>query len=88
MKFADNVFRTFDADGDNKLDFREFMTAINLSQKAGPSEQLKWAFEMYDIDGSGEITMFECTRMIKVCLLFYLYYLQVGCFSCMKYFTD
>ena len=60
------MFRTFDADGDMKLDFREFMTAINLSQKAGPDEQLKWAFEMYDLDGSGEITMYECSRMIKV----------------------
>ncbi len=49
-----------------KLDFREFMTALSVTQRQGPAAQLKWAFEMYDMDGSGEISMFECTMLVKV----------------------
>ena len=42
------------------------MTAISLGQgKKTPADQLKWAFEMYDMDGSGQISMDECYHMIK-----------------------
>ena len=61
------MFATYDKDGDQKLDFREFMTAVALGKgKLPPAEQLKWAFEMYDMDGSGQISMGECYHMIKV----------------------
>ena len=65
FQFAKHVFRTFDADGDKKLDFREFMTALNMTARAGPQERLKWAFQMYDIDQSGEITLDECEVLLQ-----------------------
>ena len=60
------MFRTFDTDGDKKLDFREFMTALNMTARAGPQERLKWAFQMYDVDQSGEITVEECEVLVQV----------------------
>ena len=66
LQFAKHVFRTFDTDGDRKLDFREFMTALNMTARAGPQERLKWAFQMYDIDQSGEITVDECDVLLQV----------------------
>ena len=60
------MFRTFDTDGDKKLDFREFMTALNMTARAGPQERLKWAFQMYDVDQSGEITVEDCEVLVQV----------------------
>ena len=66
FQFANNVFRTFDKNGDKKLDFREFMTALHMTSSADPKERLMWAFEMYDINGSGQISMSECKDVVKV----------------------
>ena len=66
FQFSKHVFRTFDTDGDKKLDFREFMTALNMTARAGPQERLKWAFQMYDVDQSGEITVDECEVLVQV----------------------
>ena len=66
FQFANNVFRTFDKNGDSMLDFREFMTALYITSRADPKERLMWAFEMYDTDGSGSITLSECNNVVKV----------------------
>ena len=66
FQFAQNVFRSFDKDGDQLLDFREFMCGLSITSTASKKDQLKWAFEMYDIDGSGLISLDECITVIKV----------------------
>ena len=66
FQFANNVFRTFDKNGDSMLDFREFMTALYITSRADPKERLMWAFEMYDTDGSGSISLSECNNVVKV----------------------
>ena len=68
IQFAENVFRSFDKDGDQLLDFREFMCGLSITSTASKKDQLKWAFEMYDIDGSGLISLDECITVIKVCM--------------------
>ena len=65
--FVDQIFRIFDKDGNGSIDFKvikldvpdigdlqEFMMATDMTASGSPEEKLRWAFKMYDKDGSGE----------------------------------
>ncbi|CAF3616956.1 unnamed protein product [Rotaria socialis] len=63
--FCTHIFRTFDADNSGKIDFKEFLMAINITAKGNPEKKLKWAFKMYDIDSNGSIDRQEMLRIIE-----------------------
>ena len=64
--FADHVFRTFDTDGNGSVNFEEFVIGLNLSSNIPGDAQLKWAFDMYDIDGDGQISRTEMRTIVSV----------------------
>ncbi|XP_074643226.1 neurocalcin homolog [Tubulanus polymorphus] len=64
-EFCTHVFRTFDKDNSGKIDFNEFLLAINITSSGKPEEKLNWAFQMYDIDGNGSIERSEMEEIIK-----------------------
>ncbi|KAL7670777.1 hypothetical protein ACOME3_005701 [Neoechinorhynchus agilis] len=64
-KFCEHIFRTFDVDGSGKIEFREFLMAINTTSKSSPKKKLRWAFKMYDIDGNGYIDKSEMRKIIQ-----------------------
>ncbi|XP_076319083.1 neuronal calcium sensor 2-like [Tachypleus tridentatus] len=63
--FCEHVFRTFDADGNGSIDFKEFLLAVGITSRGSSDDKLKWAFRMYDIDGDGFIEKEEMTKIVQ-----------------------
>ncbi|CDQ75852.1 unnamed protein product [Oncorhynchus mykiss] len=64
--YIENMFRAFDKNGDNTIDFLEYVAALNLVLRSKLEHKLKWTFKMYDKDGSGCIDKTELLEIVEV----------------------
>uniref|UniRef100_A0A3P9PQP7 Guanylyl cyclase-activating protein 2-like n=1 Tax=Poecilia reticulata TaxID=8081 RepID=A0A3P9PQP7_POERE len=66
VAFIELVFKSFDTNKDGKLDFMEYVAAVNLVLRGKLIDKLKWSFKIYDNDGNGCLTNQEVRRIVKV----------------------
>uniref|UniRef100_A0A3P9PQL4 Guanylyl cyclase-activating protein 2-like n=1 Tax=Poecilia reticulata TaxID=8081 RepID=A0A3P9PQL4_POERE len=69
VAFIELVFKSFDTNKDGKLDFMEYVAAVNLVLRGKLIDKLKWSFKIYDNDGNGCLTNQEVRRIVKENLL-------------------
>ncbi|ODV93898.1 hypothetical protein PACTADRAFT_51646 [Pachysolen tannophilus NRRL Y-2460] len=64
-EFSNYVFKVFDVDNNNLIDFKEFITALSITSRGTLEEKLIWAFQLYDLDNDGKITYDEMLSIVK-----------------------
>jgi Ca2+-binding EF-hand superfamily protein len=70
-RFATHIFRAFDLDKSNTVDFREFLIGLSMTSTSSSLEtKLQWIFHVFDIDGNGLLTRNECLEVIDIIVRF------------------
>jgi serine/threonine-protein phosphatase 2B regulatory subunit len=63
----ERVISIFDTNKDNEIEFTEFISALStFSDKDNKEGKLKFAFQVYDIDGDGFISNGELFQVLKM----------------------
>ncbi|KAF7646377.1 hypothetical protein LDENG_00188680 [Lucifuga dentata] len=62
--YAECMFRAFDTNGDNTIDFLEFVAALNLVFRGDLEHKLRWSFKVYDKDCNGYVDRNELLSII------------------------
>ncbi|XP_062974496.1 guanylyl cyclase-activating protein 2-like [Elgaria multicarinata webbii] len=64
-EYAESAFKSFDRNGDNMIDFLEYVAVLNLVLRGKPEHKLKWSFKVHDTDGNGFLDKAELRKMVK-----------------------
>ena len=68
-RIVDRIFDIFDKDNNNFIDLNEFLSGIKLLIDGSKIEKIKFAFDVHDFDGSGDIDREELNVLIKNILI-------------------
>ncbi|CAF1309579.1 unnamed protein product [Adineta steineri] len=63
--YCNFVFKAFDTDNNNWIDFTEFLLAVGVSQHGNLEEKLKMAFDIYDQNKDGQINRKDMIQIIE-----------------------
>lgn len=64
-RFADLLFRLFDANNQGRIGYSEYLIALSVASRAGAEEKTKWTFRFYDVDGDGLISRQDLTMVLQ-----------------------
>uniref|UniRef100_G3TUU2 Guanylyl cyclase-activating protein 2 n=1 Tax=Loxodonta africana TaxID=9785 RepID=G3TUU2_LOXAF len=67
-QYVEGMFRAFDKNGDNTIDFLEYVAALNLVLRGTLEHKLKWTFKIYDKDRDGCIDRLELLDIVEASL--------------------
>ncbi|XP_034536169.1 guanylyl cyclase-activating protein 2-like [Notolabrus celidotus] len=65
-EYMDNIFRAFDMNNDNTMDFIEYVAALNLVLRGRLEDKLRWSFKVFDNDDNGRLDRSELRKIVKV----------------------
>ncbi|XP_010777759.1 guanylyl cyclase-activating protein 2 [Notothenia coriiceps] len=63
--YAESMYRAFDRNRDNTIDFLEFVAALNLVFRGELEPKLRWSFKVYDRDCNGYVDRDELKAIIN-----------------------
>ncbi|XP_030644192.1 guanylate cyclase activator 1g [Chanos chanos] len=64
--YMETIFRSFDTNKDNVIDFMEFVAAVHLVLRGKLEDRLKWSFKVYDRDENGKLDRSEVKHIIRI----------------------
>ncbi|XP_003473912.1 guanylyl cyclase-activating protein 2 [Cavia porcellus] len=64
-QYVEGMFRAFDKNGDNTIDFLEYVAALNLVLRGSLEHKLRWTFKIYDKDRNGCIDRAELLDIVE-----------------------
>ncbi|XP_053305567.1 guanylyl cyclase-activating protein 2-like [Spea bombifrons] len=64
-QFVERMFSSFDRNGDNAIDFLEYVAALNLVLRGKLEHKLRWSFKIYDRDGNGSVDKRELREIVQ-----------------------
>ena len=62
---SDRIFTKLDRNNDGSISFPELMLALSVTMLGSEKEKMEWAFEIFDEDGNGEISLVEMEELLK-----------------------
>lgn len=60
------LFRAFDTNRDQVVDFREFTIGLHLMTKGTPDEKIRFFFDSFDDDGDGYLTADQLSQLMNL----------------------
>ncbi|XP_060924580.1 guanylyl cyclase-activating protein 2-like [Limanda limanda] len=65
-QYMDNIFRAFDMNHDNTMDFIEYVAALHLVLRGRLEDKLRWSFKAFDSDDNGRLDREEINKIVKI----------------------
>ena len=76
--FCNHIFRLFDSDGNNFLDFKEFLMALDIAQCTDERQKLEWSFRYLEIYVNLNIIMISTVYLFAYSTLKICTYLMIA----------
>ncbi|XP_067429290.1 guanylyl cyclase-activating protein 2-like [Thunnus thynnus] len=65
-QYMDIIFRAFDMNHDNTMDFMEYVAALHLVLRGKLEDKLRWSFKVFDNDNNGRLDREELRKIVKI----------------------